>query len=569
MPDKSKSVETTSSSLTVDYKRTSASKEGSKPTTVSIEESTSTLKISAVSTEASNSRKRPAGVLSSDKNTNADGDSRAAKVQKSVKMAPMFLPRTAVAQASTAFKWLPTLALPAHQPRISIFSAAGSSSGSVTQAGLKTCLHGVYLEPKASSKVAIFDLDGTLITPKSAQKFPTDPTDWKLCYSNVGAKIKSAFADGFAIVIISNQAGLPVKDREAKWKNKIPLIAQSAFSDVPFRIFAAKEKDGFRKPMLGMWDALVDEFKKEDVDIDKSTSYFVGDAAGRLRPRDHSAADRKLAQNIGIQFYTPEEYFQGKTQELPALTGFHPSSLKPSEPIPTLTSSTPCEVVLFVGSPGCGKSTVYKKQFGPAGYVHVNQDKLGDKRRCVKAVEKILSEGARCVVDNTNRDKATRAEYIKIAKQLQCPIRCVYFDIAPELAWHNNMYRAFHARVGDVEPVEPVEVAESTSVAMTSTTVQVDSTSEGEEDGDKPKKKRGRPKKTTVTTTTDTKTTTKTTTKTANSPPKLVPWLAYTTFRAHFEEPELTEGFTKLDKVGFVFDGNEEDRDRWNAWMEL
>lgn len=93
----------------------------------------------------------------------------------------------------------------------------------------------------------------------------------------------------FAIVIISNQAGLPVKDREAKWKNKIPLIAQSAvsltlflnglghlsdwllfalqFSDVPFRIFAAKEKDGFRKPMLGMWDALVDEFKKEDVDI--------------------------------------------------------------------------------------------------------------------------------------------------------------------------------------------------------------------------------------------------------------------------------------------------------------
>jgi hypothetical protein len=38
-------------------------------------------------------------------------------------------------------------------------------------------------------------------------------------------------------------------------------------------LFAAKEKDGFRKPMLGMWDALVEEFRKENVTIGES---FVG-----------------------------------------------------------------------------------------------------------------------------------------------------------------------------------------------------------------------------------------------------------------------------------------------------
>lgn len=33
---------------------------------------------------------------------------------------------------------------------------------------------------------------------------------------------------------------------------------------------------------------------------------MVGDAAGRIKPKDHSAADRKLAENAGIKFYTPE-----------------------------------------------------------------------------------------------------------------------------------------------------------------------------------------------------------------------------------------------------------------------
>jgi len=42
---------------------------------------------------------------------------------------------------------------------------------------------------------------------------------------------------------------------------------------------------------------------------DKSTSFFVGDAAGRQYPKgkgDFSSTDRKWAQNVGITFYTPE-----------------------------------------------------------------------------------------------------------------------------------------------------------------------------------------------------------------------------------------------------------------------
>jgi hypothetical protein len=42
---------------------------------------------------------------------------------------------------------------------------------------------------------------------------------------------------------------------------------------------------------------------------DKSTSFCVGDAAGRQYSKgkgDFSSTDRKWAQNIGITFYTPE-----------------------------------------------------------------------------------------------------------------------------------------------------------------------------------------------------------------------------------------------------------------------
>lgn len=119
------------------------------------------------------------------------------------------------------------------------------------------------------------------------------------------------------------------------------------------------------------------------------------------------------------------------------------------------------EIVLFCGYPSLGKSSFYKKHFQPAGYVHVNQDTLGTRQKCIKAVEETLQAGDSCVVgtfrcfavgqylltvllDNTNRDKQTRAYYIDLAQRLKVPIRCIHFQGSFELAWHNNLYRAFN-----------------------------------------------------------------------------------------------------------------------------
>lgn len=46
-------------------------------------------------------------------------------------------------------------------------------------------------------------------------------------------------------------------------------------------------------------------------------SFYCGDAAGRVanwapgKKKDHSMADKLLAENLGLKFYTPEQFFLG------------------------------------------------------------------------------------------------------------------------------------------------------------------------------------------------------------------------------------------------------------------
>lgn len=97
---------------------------------------------------------------------------------------------------------------------------------------------------------------------------------------------------------------------------------------VPVIFLAAMKKDTFRKPMMGMWDWFVNN--NQEVTVDKSASFYVGDAAGRQegwRPKykkDHSCGDRKFAHNINIDFYTPEEFFHKEEKAKFVWNGFNP-----------------------------------------------------------------------------------------------------------------------------------------------------------------------------------------------------------------------------------------------------
>lgn len=174
--------------------------------------------------------------------------------------------------------------------------------------GSNSVLHGIHLNPPARSKVAAFDLDGTLIATKGRGPFPKGKNDWKWWNPVVPERLKALYDDGYAIIIISNQGGLSgVKSiRRESWQIKIDLMAKQ-ISLVPFHIFAAIEDNKYRKPQSGMWSCLTSLFAKDGVVPDLNECFYVGDAAGR--PNDHSDADRGLARAIGIRFFTPEEFF--------------------------------------------------------------------------------------------------------------------------------------------------------------------------------------------------------------------------------------------------------------------
>jgi bifunctional polynucleotide phosphatase/kinase len=119
------------------------------------------------------------------------------------------------------------------------------------------------------------------------------------------------------IKIITNQGRLTDSDG-----NEVPgvrLFQQKVeqildMLDVPLIIYAACANDNWRKPRTDIWKLLVQESQQKGQEINESNSYLVGDAAGRAS--DHTDADLHYSMNIGIRFYTPEEFFLNITGEI-------------------------------------------------------------------------------------------------------------------------------------------------------------------------------------------------------------------------------------------------------------
>lgn len=133
-----------------------------------------------------------------------------------------------------------------------------------------------------SPKIASFDMDGCLITPKSGKRFPTGPTDWKFLSAKISTKLKSLHEDGFKIVVFTNQAGIEKnKAKETEIQTKIKDIMSSL--SLPFQAFVSTGENIYRKPCSGAWDYFV-KHHNDGVEVDMNASFFVGDAAGR--PKD-------------------------------------------------------------------------------------------------------------------------------------------------------------------------------------------------------------------------------------------------------------------------------------------
>ncbi|XP_061444616.1 bifunctional polynucleotide phosphatase/kinase isoform X2 [Rhineura floridana] len=314
-----------------------------------------------------------------------------------------------------------------------------------------------------STRVAGFDLDGTIITTQSGKVFPTSPDDWRILYPEVPRKLKQLQSEGYKVVIFTNQLGISRgRLRPEVFKAKAEAVIERL--GVPLQVFVATGSGIYRKPVLGMWDHLC---KKANCGLAVSLqqSIYVGDAAGRPpnwapghKKKDFSCSDRLFALNAGLPFRTPEEYFLGWKEALFALPNFDPRALDPKAklydpPDACLTSPSP-ELVVAVGFPAAGKSTFLKQYLASAGYVYANRDTLGSWQKCVATCQAALQAGKSAAVDNTNPDLESRRRYIECAKEAGVSCRCFLFTTSLEQAKHNNRFREMtekgHVPVNDI-----------------------------------------------------------------------------------------------------------------------
>ncbi|XP_058489988.1 bifunctional polynucleotide phosphatase/kinase [Solea solea] len=318
---------------------------------------------------------------------------------------------------------------------------------------------------RGSDKIAGFDIDGCIITTKSGKVFPTAPDDWRILFPEIKPRLAALDRKGYKVVFFTNQLGITKgKLRPEVFQSKVEDIV--AALQLPVQVFVATSPGIYRKPVWGMWNHLC-ELANDGVTVDKSVSFYVGDAAGRpenwapgKKKKDFSCSDRLFAVNVGLQFHTPEEYFLGWKKAPYRLPDFDPRKLDSAArlydpPMAALTSSH-TEVIVAVGFPASGKSTFFHTHIIPKGYVYVNRDTLGSWQSCVSACERALREGRSVAVDNTNPDPESRKRYVDVATAAGVACRCFHFTASLEQAKHNNRFREMapsqgkHAKVNDM-----------------------------------------------------------------------------------------------------------------------
>ncbi|KAG5357458.1 hypothetical protein CJU90_6294 [Yarrowia sp. C11] len=190
-----------------------------------------------------------------------------------------------------------------------------------------------------SVPVAAFDLDSTITLTKSGMPWPRDGSDWKWFSNRVVESLqamhktedrKGSFpvpSKPYIVVIITNQGSLVPQEGKKRYAHFVERIdSVTDFIDIPVLVYAAskleqkkgapkvatkaeqdKDPKAFRKPGDGLWRQMTADLAKMHMKVDMKDSFYVGDAAGR--PDDFAASDKAFAANVGIQFFTPEEFF--------------------------------------------------------------------------------------------------------------------------------------------------------------------------------------------------------------------------------------------------------------------
>lgn len=297
----------------------------------------------------------------------------------------------------------------------------------------------VYTPPKmkSSCQIAGFGLIGTLVKVNDK---PSKRSEWKLAFNNTSEKLKRLQQKGYKIVVFSNNV-LTQRLHLNIFKRKISMLIRRI--GVPIQVFMSLGDGMVRKPVTGMWYALGK--RNDNKPPNTSKSFYVGDLAGRRsgwakgKPCDASNEDRLFAVNVGVKFFTPEEYFLDTPIAPYRFPKYNPRE-NCSYDFKSLISKTQ-EMVVMVGPPDSGKSWFCKHHLVPAGYLHVTINYVVEMLRSRKVLKDFLKQGKNVVVDGMNPSCESRRVFVKIAKKCCVGIRCFEMKVSGPQLRHNQRFR--------------------------------------------------------------------------------------------------------------------------------
>lgn len=292
----------------------------------------------------------------------------------------------------------------------------------------KNFLKGTSKNFKLNTKIGLFDLDGTLITTKTNNKFPKDKDDWKFL-PGVKEKLRDLYKENISIIIITNQGGIKTKKQNInEWEQKIESIQEKL--KIPLKIYCSIDKNSkYHKPIPTFYDLIKKKIEIKDI-------FYVGDSIGRKN--DYSDVDIKFAYNCNIKFYVREKYFENIDIDIPKIN--YPIKFIEDKPYDIFEfDKNEKYLIILTGIQASGKSFYVKNILKE--FERINQDELGSKLKCINKCKELIEKDKNIVIDNTNVDKKTRAEYIKIAKNYK--IWSIYIKCEDIIIKHNMLYRLY------------------------------------------------------------------------------------------------------------------------------
>ena len=296
-------------------------------------------------------------------------------------------------------------------------------------------------EVSPGDTIHFMDWDGTVVLPIRGKLFiERRADDWKWVFPEVPDRLRNL--EGI-VCFISNQSKASAENDRGLNEQLRAVWKEIGWKREPW-FFGAFVKDyQFRKPSPGSIHLF-----RELSGWNGTPTRYIGDAIGR--PCDHSACDRHLAENAGLEICPPETFFLGESIEIPREDWSPLRDIPPASTVilgeggDRLDIPDEIQVLLMRGAPASGKSKLAERiqELYPHQWLVVSQDQYKSLEKTLERARRPLIAGRKVIIDRTHPDEASRKPCIQLAQELRKKIGIVSLETPTEIQNHLNHYRA-------------------------------------------------------------------------------------------------------------------------------